>query len=137
MLYTFTTHSDHWLHDRLIDWLADYEAGQDHSERRAQSGLYRRELGVAGKTQTLEWARSVEIVVQPIPSNVWRQACLHFRHRPNQVGLEAHVRHQFTNYDDLLVELRRRRGAAEAYKVLRARVDEAVDRALRGREHAA
>ena len=123
--------SVHVLHDRLVDWLADYEAGQDYSERRAQSDLYRRELGVAGKAQTLEWARSVEIVVQPIPANVWRQASLYFRHRPTQVGLEAHVRHQFTNYDRLLQELRRRHGAADAYQVLRSRADEAVRRALR------
>ena len=129
--------SGHWLCDRLVDWLADYEAGQDHSDQRMQSGLYRRELGVAGKAQTLEWARSVEIVVQPIPANVWRQASLYFRHRPSPAGLEAHVRHQFTNYDHLLAELRRRRGAAEAYKVLRVRADEAVRQALKGISHTA
>lgn len=131
------TPSGHWICDRLADWLADFEADQDHSEQRSRAGLYQHELRVAGKAQTLEWARSVKIAVQPLPANVWRQACQHFRHRPNQVGLEAYVRHGFTNYDSLLAELRRRRGVEEAYAVLRNRIDDAVRQALKGRTCAA
>ena len=80
---------------------------------------------------------AVEIVVQPIPTNVGRQAYLHFQHRPNRIGLEAYVRHAFTNYDNLLAELRRRRGAEEAYKILRARADDTVRLALKGSDYAA
>ena len=137
MLYTLNSPSDHWICDRLADWLANFEADQDRSEQRSQAGLYQHELRVAGKAQTLEWARSVEIAVQPIPATVGRQACLHFQHRPNRIGLEAYVRHAFTNYDSLLAELRRRRGAEEAYKILRARADDTVRLALKGRDYAA
>ena len=137
MFYALTPPFQHWICDRLTDWLAEYEADQDHSEQRAQVGLYQHELRLAGKAQTLAWARAVEIAVQPLPADVWRQAGLHFRHRPNQVGLEAYVRHAFTNYDRLLAELRRRRGAEDAYAVLRTRTDDAVRQALQGRTYAA
>lgn len=79
---------------------------------------------------------STEIIVnRPFPGTLVVDAQKKFTFRKSgellkQKGLHAYVRHQFTNYLDLLQQLRAGDFSYELYRVLRQRVDFAVAQSL-------
>jgi hypothetical protein len=87
----------------------------------------------------IEWAESVPITVEHLPDDLRRRADAHYashghERAPGSNGLEAYVRHHWSNYDALLRTLAERFPTAarrgHAYGALRDRVDGAVHDAL-------
>ena len=121
---------------RLNEWLTEYQAEEDRAEARAEAGLARHQASAAGKAHTLAWARSIPITVAPVPANISKLASAHFNGRAGTQAVLAYIRHNLTNYEQLLTELNHRRGADQAYAVLRHRVDAQSQAALaRARAH--
>lgn len=87
----------------------------------------------------IHWAETVAITVDRLPDDVSRRAEAHYathghERPPGSNGLEAYVRHHWSNYDALLTTLATlfpavARGGL-TYSALRDRVDEAVHDAL-------
>ena len=91
------------------------------------------------RTELQQWAAAVSIEVDALPINIWDRAEQHYAEREDfaedfaGVGLNgviAYARHRFTNYESLLRHLEGRAGCAEAYTVIKARVNEAVKEKL-------
>jgi hypothetical protein len=87
----------------------------------------------------VDWAEAAPVTVERLPDDLRRRAEAHYAANghervPGGNGLEAYVRHHWTNYDALLATLEERFPAAArgglAYGALRDRVDEAVHEAL-------
>jgi hypothetical protein len=87
----------------------------------------------------IAWAETVLITVDRLPDDLRRRSAAHYAAHghervPGSNGLEAYVRHHWTNYDALLVTLAERFPAAPreglTYSTLRHRVDEIVHDAL-------
>lgn len=87
----------------------------------------------------VDWAEAVTVVVDRLPDDLRRRADAHYATHghervPGSNGLEAYVRHHWSNYDALLRTLAERFPAAArggvTYGALRERVDDAVHEAL-------
>ena len=91
------------------------------------------------RTWLQQWAEAVSIEIDVLPINIWDRAEQHYAEREDfaedfaGVGLNgviAYARHRFTNYESLLRHLEGRAGCAEAYAVIKTRVNEAVKEKL-------
>ncbi len=100
--------------------------------RREKLCRRRQAAAATARSEAMAWARDVPIVVTPLPADLRARARAHFGHYVEQAGLEAFVRHCFSNYEALLPRLRAWSPAAfdAGYAVLRARVDADVRTAL-------
>ena len=87
------------------------------------------------RTWLQQWAEAVSIEIDVLPINIWDRAEQHYAEREDFAGVGlngviAYARHRFTNYESLLRHLEGRAGCAEAYTVIKARVNEAVKEKL-------
>ena len=100
--------------------------------RREKLCRRRRVAAATARSEATAWAREVPIVVAPLPADLRARARAHFGHHVEQAGLEAFVRHCFSNYEALLPRLREWPPVAfgAGYAVLRTRVDADVRTAL-------
>lgn len=105
---------------------AEHEAAEDADAQEVASGA-------------VDWAETVEVTVEHLPDDLRRRAEEHYaanghERPPGGNGLEAYVRHHWSNYDALLATLVKRFPGAPrrglAYGALRDRVDGAVHDAL-------
>jgi len=104
------------------------DAGID-PELRSRAIELERELD-AEEEVSVQWARSVAIVVR-IPPTVIQDAERHFGRSPQYAaGVYAYCRHQLTNYEALLNEAPRSWGG-RVRDVLRERINEAVSEVLK------
>jgi hypothetical protein len=93
------------------------------------------------REKLLQWARAAQITVEPL-SVSWKKLLEvvlfngyqwhdDFTLSPNAVL--AHVRHNQTNYHELLAQIESQTGCNEAYPIIRERVDKAARKALEAR----
>jgi hypothetical protein len=116
------------------------EQHADEIELARQRSAKARRATDAKRAELQQWAETVSIEVDTLPDDLWTRAELHYAKRVTLyedgfagVGLNgviAYVRHRFTNYESLLRHLEGRAGCAEAYVVIKARVNEAVKEKL-------
>ena len=100
--------------------------------RREKLCRRRQAAAATARSEAVAWAREATLVVAPLPADLRARARAHFGHHVEQAGLEAFVRHCFSNYEALLPQLREWPPSAfdAGYAVLRARMDADVRTAL-------
>lgn len=90
----------------------------------------------------VSWCKNVEIKCDAIPPDIHEEAKRHYEeffmvergkiaHTPGINGVVSYVRHNYTNYHELLAKIEGKPGASEAYWVIRDRVDDAAMDAIR------
>ncbi|MCZ7547400.1 MAG: hypothetical protein M5R40_29525 [Anaerolineae bacterium] len=129
---------------RVEAWIeahaAEVEAARDQRRRRAAG---QRRATAVKYDRTLRWAQTAPIYIEGISSDLPERAARYYAlaawaqgrddgwgEALTEGGLIAYARHTCTNYEDLLRELSGRVGAADAYPILKTRVNEAVCAAL-------
>ncbi len=95
--------------------------------RRIEPWVAEREAAPAAQVR---WALTVEIELLPIPSDIHAQARRYYGGRADPRQVIAFIRHQLTNYDQLVDQLNHRGGDPRAHRALQRRVNWLITRRL-------
>ena len=96
----------------------DYKGYMEFKSRRSQNALQQIEKE---SSITWRWAQKVNIHVLPIPSNILLLATEYYGSLPDDVGLVAYIRHNFSSYDQILKECENCFGRENAYQLIKER----------------
>lgn len=94
----------------------------------------RSSLVAHAETVPLEWRRPLPSSFGRLRGEAWSHATSHYgeeAHEPGRSGIFSTVRHDYTNYHDILATFHGRCGAEDAYQTLRNRLDDEIKRAMR------
>jgi hypothetical protein len=132
-----------WNKDRVEIFLKEhaeeYQQQLSASQKRGERGKATAEKK---RTETLEWARTVELSLRPFPKNLEKACENHLEvlawgrslkpgdycdaPEVNERRIVNMLRHEYTNYHSLLDLLFRRVGRWEAYPIIKNRVNSIV-----------
>ena len=116
--------------DELLEYNGDFgtfESFLNFKSARSENALNRiqRESNI-----TIRWANHVAISVLPLPNNLYWLATEYYGSAPDDIGLVAFVRHNYTSYEDLLSLCHNSIGHKEAYEVLKTRITKRICKEL-------
>lgn len=124
--------------ERWIDANAELVAAARAASAKRAARM--RQAAAERRTEALGWAQAVPITLEGIDAGLPDRADRYYALSSWERGREydglsegalvAYARHRCTNYEDLLQALSGQPGSAEAYTILKARVNEAVRAAL-------
>lgn len=118
------------------DWpCANCLSMMDEAKREVAEAAEAKEV----ESGAVEWAKTVKIAAARLPAEVREEADAYYRHArgfdsaPGDQGVLSYIRHNYTNYETLLMALEKRFPATRhgpAYSELRERADEVAQDAL-------
>ena len=120
-----------WTRDRVLQFIdehpEEYERRLEERDRRQKIST---EAMAAKRRETVEWSKTVPVVLEAFPKNLQNAAMEYFNfpdRAVNDAGIRAMLRHAYSNYHDLLLQLFKRVGRGDAYQILKDRVNAAID----------
>ena len=101
--------------------------------QRAKRSKISKSIAEKKQNEAQQWAESLNIKIYRLPrlDRLTEKATLFYEGTPNTNGIIAYVRHNYTNYEEILTELERGKvGSPAAYRVIKDRVNSEIEQRL-------